>query len=266
MDMTKHHYQKMVLSMPPPSAPKILRLAQEQSSLATSLPLTLSSSVFVLVSEDRTDCMQALIMGPEDTPYASGAFLFDIAFPASYPSSNPLVNLQTTGAGSVRFNPNLYNCGKVCLSLLGTWSGAEGENWNAETSTFLQVLISIQSLILVPHPYFNEPGYERSMGTPEGDRASASYSRLRQVATIRYAMREQIESPPRGFETIIRAHFFLKQHIILATCENWIAAAEADGASEAAELRRETNALRTVLASLTMPDIEADSDDSDSDE
>ena len=29
------------------------------------------------------------------------------------------VNLQTTGGGSVRFNPNLYNCGKVCLSLLG---------------------------------------------------------------------------------------------------------------------------------------------------
>ncbi|KNC54624.1 uncharacterized protein AMSG_01478 [Thecamonas trahens ATCC 50062] len=253
MDMTKHHYQKMVLSMPPPSAPKILRLAQEQSSLATSLPLTLSSSVFVLVSEDRTDCMQALIMGPEDTPYASGAFLFDIAFPASYPSSNPLVNLQTTGAGSVRFNPNLYNCGKVCLSLLGTWSGAEGENWNAETSTFLQVLISIQSLILVPHPYFNEPGYERSMGTPEGDRASASYSRLRQVATIRYAMREQIESPPRGFETIIRAHFSSSS-------------TSSSPPSEAAELRRETNALRTVLASLTMPDIEADSDDSDSDE
>lgn len=30
------------------------------------------------------------------------------------------VNLQTTGNGTVRFNPNLYNCGKVCLSLLGT--------------------------------------------------------------------------------------------------------------------------------------------------
>ena len=27
------------------------------------------------------------------------------------------------------------------------------------------MLLSIQSLILVPEPYFNEPGYERSMGT-----------------------------------------------------------------------------------------------------
>jgi len=27
------------------------------------------------------------------------------------------------GGGSVRFNPNLYASGKVCLSILGTWSG-----------------------------------------------------------------------------------------------------------------------------------------------
>ena len=36
----------------------------------------------------------------------------------------------------VRFNPNLYNCGKVCLSLLGTWSGP---GWVPGESTILQV-------------------------------------------------------------------------------------------------------------------------------
>ena len=46
----------------------------------------------------------------------------------------------------MRFNPNLYNCGKVCLSLLGTWAGP---GWNPKTSTLLQVLVSIQSLIMV---------------------------------------------------------------------------------------------------------------------
>jgi hypothetical protein len=35
-----------------------------------------------------------------------------------------------------------------------------------------QVLVSIQSLILVPQPYFNEPGYEGTMGTPSGIAAS----------------------------------------------------------------------------------------------
>mgnify|MGYP000902727291 CR=1 FL=1 len=61
--------------------------------------------------------------GPEDSPYENGLFEFDILLGASYPSAPPTVNFVTTGGGKVRFNPNLYNCGKVCLSLLGTWSG-----------------------------------------------------------------------------------------------------------------------------------------------
>jgi len=44
----------------------------------------------------------------------------------------------------LQFNPNLYNEGKVCLSLLGTWQGGRGESWSAEYSTVLQVLVSIQ--------------------------------------------------------------------------------------------------------------------------
>lgn len=28
-----------------------------------------------------------------------------------------------TGKGKIRFNPNLYKDGKICLSLLGTWRG-----------------------------------------------------------------------------------------------------------------------------------------------
>merc|ERR1712020_608562 len=108
-----------------------------------------------------------LIIPADGTPYAAGCFIFDIMFPANYPNSPPKVNLATTGHGAVRFNPNLYNCGKVCLSLLGTWEGAQGEAWNAETSTIIQVLISIQSLILCPEPYYNEPGFERSYGTTQ---------------------------------------------------------------------------------------------------
>ena len=39
------------------------------------------------------------------------------------------------------------------------------------------MLVSIQSLILVPDPYFNEPGYEGSMHTPTGRAASKAYDR-----------------------------------------------------------------------------------------
>lgn len=49
------------------------------------------------------------------------------------------VKFLTTGGGRCRFNPNLYNCGKVCLSLLGTWSGP---SWDPATSTLLQVRLA----------------------------------------------------------------------------------------------------------------------------
>ena len=56
---------------------------------------------------------QAMIVGPTDTPYVGGCFLFDLYCPSTYPNSPPLVHLLTTGNGSVRFNPNLYHSGKV---------------------------------------------------------------------------------------------------------------------------------------------------------
>lgn len=65
-----------------------------------------------------------------------GCFEFDILLPPDYPNKPPQVHFLTTGNGRVRFNPNLYNTGKVCLSLLGTWAGP---GWNAKTSTLLQV-------------------------------------------------------------------------------------------------------------------------------
>ena len=68
-------------------------------------------------------CRKIMIAGPTGTPYAGGLFEFDCFIPLEYPHKPPLMHLRTTGGGSVRFNPNLYNCGKVCLSLLGTWPG-----------------------------------------------------------------------------------------------------------------------------------------------
>lgn len=163
-----------------------------------------------------------------------------------------------------------FSCGKVCLSLLGTWRGSASEQWDEKTSSvlqvtsifdtyrlvstvpslygqlssavppdflgnpqkffkcqtfrrqnlynlwmlviiivktksqtmifglnclftcklmclffcksqlyqhaFVQVLVSIQSLILIPDPYFNEPGYERNRNTPQGSQCSNGYN------------------------------------------------------------------------------------------
>jgi ubiquitin-protein ligase len=104
----------------------------------------------------NTSCFGIPLSGPKGTPYANGCFFFDFHL-NDYPNSPPQGQFLTTGGCTVRFNPNLYQCGKICLSLLGTWTGPQ---WIPNQSTFLQVLISIQGLILVEDPYFNEPGYE----------------------------------------------------------------------------------------------------------
>ncbi|KAJ9590397.1 hypothetical protein L9F63_016558, partial [Diploptera punctata] len=158
--------------------------------------------------------LRALIIGPEGTPYSGGCFQFDIFFPTQYPLTPPQVHFCTTGLGQVRFNPNLYSCGTVCLSLLGTWKGLQGEQWH-ETSTLLQVLISIQSLILVPEPYFNEPGYETLLGTDRGKRFSQSYNEDIIIHTIAHAMVAQLKRPCSGFEDVIKKHFQIKKKRIL---------------------------------------------------
>jgi len=196
------------------------RLAQEHVDLAHSLPFSLSSAVWIRTSAERMDALQAMISGPDGTPYENGLFIFDAYFPKEYPTTACLVNLQTTGGGSVRFNPNLYNCGKVCLSLLGTWFGTAGENWSSQ-STFLQVLVSIQSLILVPEPYFNEPGYEAEMHTAEGRADSRDYNRVIREATIMWGMLDQLRKPSKAFSAVITRHFSVKKAEIERQMERW---------------------------------------------
>uniref|UniRef100_A0A8C6PKX3 UBC core domain-containing protein n=1 Tax=Nothobranchius furzeri TaxID=105023 RepID=A0A8C6PKX3_NOTFU len=114
MFKVNYHYMSQVKNASDTnSAARSRRLAQEAVTLSTSLPLSSSSSVFVRCDEERLDIMKVLITGPADTPYANGCFEFDVYFPQDYPNSPPLVNLETTGGHSVRFNPNLYNDGKV---------------------------------------------------------------------------------------------------------------------------------------------------------
>lgn len=201
---------------------QVLRIAQELSSLSTSLPLELSSSIFVRTDDDKITLMKALITGPEGTPYSGGCFIFDIYFPPMYPQTPPHVNLQTTGGGKVRFNPNLYACGKVCLSLLGTWEGQRGEQWNVKTSTLLQVLVSIQSLILVPDPYFNEPGFEQEIGTDSGKKHSDDYNEDVCYNNMKYAMISQLQNPPPEFADVIKSHFYWKKQRILEEVEGWV--------------------------------------------
>ncbi|KAK5127074.1 hypothetical protein LTR85_008433 [Meristemomyces frigidus] len=102
--------------------------------------------------------VRALIIGPPETPYEFGFFEFEVKFGKEYPIKSPSVRCITTNGGRCRFNPNIYNEGKVCLSILGTWRGNPGEEWSSAQG-LESVLLSIQSL-MSQNPYENEPGYE----------------------------------------------------------------------------------------------------------
>lgn len=97
--------------------------------------------------------MHALVVGPSGTPYAHGLFHFVLDVPDCYPQAPPRVRLLTTGGGKVRFNPQFYACGKVCLSILHTW---DGPSWQP-AFTLGTVLLQLQAL-MNDNPALNEPG------------------------------------------------------------------------------------------------------------
>eukprot|EP00933_Yihiella_yeosuensis_P029220 TRINITY_DN22886_c0_g1_i1.p1 TRINITY_DN22886_c0_g1~~TRINITY_DN22886_c0_g1_i1.p1 ORF type:complete len:335 (+),score=35.02 TRINITY_DN22886_c0_g1_i1:134-1138(+) len=135
----------------------VRRLLQEQAGL--SKEGLQEQGIYHKFDETHPHKAVAVIVGPNDTPYARGLYLFEFAFPNDYPLRPPRAIFRTTGDGRVRFNPNLYSNGKVCLSILGTWPGP---SWVSSLS-FRTVLLSLQSLFC-HHPLQNEPGYEEAAG------------------------------------------------------------------------------------------------------
>lgn len=143
--------------------------------------------------------------------------------PDDYPNTSPAVHITTTGNGMVRFNPNLYANGKVCLSLLGTW---HGEAWNKEVSNINQVLLSICFMIFVEEPYYNEPGYEANkpkasavilpstdtnnsvssnLITQPISEQSLKYNSAIRIHTLRTAILEHLIRPDPDFGHIVTA-------------------------------------------------------------
>jgi len=62
--------------------------------------------------------------------------------------------------------------------------------------------VAIQSLILNAEPYFNEPGYEKSRGTEGGEKSSREYNAGIEIATLEWAMLDQIRHPSVCFKEV----------------------------------------------------------------
>jgi ubiquitin-protein ligase len=111
----------------------------------------------IYYAHDDSDMLKgyALIIGPSDTPYFGGNYFFEFNYPADYPHSPPVVKYCTNG-NNIRFNPNLYVCGKVCVSLLNTW---RGDQWTS-CQSISTVLLTLCTL-LCKDPLLNEPGVDK---------------------------------------------------------------------------------------------------------
>jgi ubiquitin-conjugating enzyme E2 O len=213
---------------------------KEHKLLRNSLP----AGVWVRTFEDRLDLMSVLIEGPKNTPYEDGLFAFDIQLVHDYPISPPLCHYISYC--SDRLNPNLYQDGKVCVSLLGTWSGRGSEVWCPNSSTLLQVIVSIQGLILVDEPYYNEAGYEKQRGnficficashmslifirkgTQQGMENSRMYNEM-VVLKLVQSMTKLISSPPEVFKDQIHEHFRKNGEKFYNRIKSWMELSEVD--------------------------------------
>jgi ubiquitin-conjugating enzyme E2 Z len=169
---------------------------------------------------DEKDMLKgnALIIGPPDTPYEGGYYLFKFIFPSDYPFSPPKITYHTND-GVTRMHPNLYKNGKVCLSLLNTWNG---DAWTS-CQTISSVLLVMRS-IMTQGPLKHEPGIDIF------HRDFRKYTEIIRYKNIQVAMIDVIQKEvyEKQFGDLIEIarndfmeHFDTKQNILKSSEETF---------------------------------------------
>jgi ubiquitin-protein ligase len=146
-------------------------------------PLTDNGIYYV---HDDADMLKgyAMIVGPEDTPYFGGYYFFVFEYPSDYPFRPPTVTYHTNSE-NIRFNPNLYVSGKVCVSVLNTW---HGDQWSS-CQTISTILLTLCTL-LCKNPLLNEPG------VLETHESVPKYNKIIEYANIKIAVCDIINKKP----------------------------------------------------------------------
>ncbi|KAJ4455454.1 putative Ubiquitin-conjugating enzyme E2 2 [Paratrimastix pyriformis] len=89
--------------------------------------------------ENNIMMWNAVIFGPEETPWEGGTFRLTLQFTEEYPNKAPVVKFV-----SRMFHPNIYNDGGICLDIL--------QNQWSPIYDISAILTSIQSLLTDPNP------------------------------------------------------------------------------------------------------------------
>ena len=74
--------------------------------------------------------------------------------------------------------------------------------------------------------YFNEPYHEYEQKTEVGRKKNNAYENIVKYANLKYAIIDMINKPPKGFESVILKHFWLKKEEIIKQAEAWVKEAD----------------------------------------
>tara|TARA_B100001123_G_C15270903_1_gene1010297 strand:- start:1221 stop:1940 length:720 start_codon:yes stop_codon:yes gene_type:complete len=153
--------------------------------------------IYIYFNENNFLEAKAVIIGPENSLYEGGYLFFNIEFPKNYPFSPPIVTYLPRN--KIRIHPNIYvshganGGGKVCLSILGTWSGPK---WTS-IMDITTVLMTIQS-ILDENPFDHEPGQEDCKQTIKDN-----YNEVIKYNTIDSLILDNLSYIPEDFEPFL---------------------------------------------------------------
>lgn len=141
----------------------ILRIKNEIKNYNTKLNQEFceENDIFIVWNEEDITKAQAIIAGSTETIYEGMILLFNISYPPEYPQVPPNFTFVSPKYTDIkRIHPNLYETGKVCLSVINTW----GEKEWTTCYTTQTILLTIKS-ILNNNPINNEPSYYKTLIT-----------------------------------------------------------------------------------------------------
>ncbi|KAH0703277.1 hypothetical protein KY285_017555 [Solanum tuberosum] len=117
------------------STPSRKRLMRDFKRLQQDPPAGISGAPY----DNNIMLWNAVIFGPDDTPWDGGTFKLTLQFSEDYPNKPPTVRFV-----SRMFHPNIYADGSICLDIL--------QNQWSPIYDVAAILTSIQSLLCDPNP------------------------------------------------------------------------------------------------------------------
>ncbi|KAK8871993.1 Ubiquitin-conjugating enzyme E2 4 [Tritrichomonas musculus] len=126
--------------------------------------------ISAIPNSDNIFKWEAVIIGPDGTPYEKGIFHLDIEFPQDFPFHPPRIIFKTRV-----YHPNISSDGKISLDIL--------QDWWTPSLMISKILLSICSFLDDPNP--DDPLVPEIANQYKDDREA--YNRTAREWTEKYA-------------------------------------------------------------------------------